>query len=240
MEQRFTSNVEVTRSKNRTFAKRTQSSSSESETNTTDARGSRMLRENKKDARTSVDSSDAPSRPQATKQMLKNIASETKMNEVDAKIQGELTPQEVRDLKYVFDTFDNEHRGFIDADDLRRALRVMGFKVTQDDLTEMIADVNGGTAPRREVTFAQFLEVVVYKQADARDIYGDLEQGFKMMDIGEKGHLTFEDIKKASQAAGLKFRDGTIRDMMDEADTNGDDLVSKEEFFQVMLQTNLF
>ncbi|XP_022112238.1 caltractin-like [Acanthaster planci] len=162
------------------------------------------------------------------------------MNQVDAKIQGELTPQEIRDLKDVFDTFDKEHRGFIDADDLRRALRVMGFKVTQDDLTEMIADVHGKTVPRREVTFEQFLELVVYKQGDARDVYAELEHGFRMMDIGEKGHLTFDDIKKASQAAGLKFRDSTIRDMMDEADTNGDDLISKEEFFQVMLQTNLF
>ncbi len=57
---------------------------------------------------------------------------------------------------------------------------------------------------------------------------------------GEKGHLNFDDIKKASVTAGLRFRDSEIRDMMDEADTNGDDLITKDEFFQIMLQTNLF
>ncbi|XP_033628809.1 caltractin-like [Asterias rubens] len=162
------------------------------------------------------------------------------VNEVDAKLQGELTPQEIRDLRFVFDTFDNEHRGSIDFDDLRRAMRVIGFKINQDDLNEVSGEVSGLDRPQINLEFEQFLELVIYKQGDARDIYGDLEQGFSMMDLGEKGHLNFDDIKKASVTAGLRFRDSEIRDMMDEADTNGDDLITKDEFFQIMLQTNLF
>ncbi|XP_022112115.1 uncharacterized protein LOC110991187 [Acanthaster planci] len=127
---------------------------------------------------TSSDSLDDP-RPKVAKQALDNIESEHKMNQVDAKIQGELTPQEIRDLKDVFDTFDKEHRG-------RRSWEDSPSSVS---------------LPRS--IFAR-----------------------------EKGNLTFDDIKNASQAVGLKFRDSTIRDLMDEADTNGDDITRKEEFFQ--------
>ena len=46
--------------------------------------------------------------------------------------------------------------------------------------------------------------------------------------------------KKACKEAGVKFTEQELRDMIEEADRNGDNMVNLEEFTNVMLKTNLF
>jgi len=46
------------------------------------------------------------------------------------KISHPLSEQEVKDLKIVFDVFDVDSNGYIDRDELKRAMRCLGFKVS--------------------------------------------------------------------------------------------------------------
>ncbi len=54
------------------------------------------------------------------------------------------------------------------------------------------------------------------------------------------GHITLDNLKRACKDAGVKFTDAELRDMIDEADRNGDNMVDLEEFTSIMLKTNLF
>ena len=54
------------------------------------------------------------------------------------------------------------------------------------------------------------------------------------------GRITLDNLKKACKEAGVKFTEQELRDMIEEADRNGDNEVDLQEFTNVMLKTNLF
>ncbi|XP_072334575.1 uncharacterized protein [Scyliorhinus torazame] len=118
------------------------------------------------------------------------------------KIDQELTAQDIRDLRLVFDTTDTSNAG--------------------------------------KVSFADFLEIVVERQGDARDTYEEIKQGFSLFDCDGDGKITFDNLKAACKSAGVHFSHQDLREMIEEVDTNGDGTVDMEEFINLMLQTNLF
>ncbi|XP_030844064.1 caltractin-like [Strongylocentrotus purpuratus] len=157
--------------------------------------------------------------------------------EINPALTCQFTAQELRDLRMVFDTFDKDRKGYIDAFDLRRALRVLGFKLSHEQIDEAIADIGRRIG---EVSFSDFVELVAHRQGDSRDIYGEIHQGFDMMDYGKKGCLTTDDLKLVAKEVGVKVSDSMIKEMIEEASNSGDNTLSRDEFVAVMLQTNMY
>ena len=54
------------------------------------------------------------------------------------------------------------------------------------------------------------------------------------------GLLTLENLKRAAKESGVKFTEADLREMIEEADKNGDSMVDLKEFSTIMLKTNLF
>ncbi len=65
-------------------------------------------------------------------------------------------------------------------------------------------------------------------------------KGFKLFDSAGKGALSLEDLKRLCAQVGEYLPDAVLRDMIDEADLNGDGSVNQDEFIQMMMRTNLF
>lgn len=156
---------------------------------------------------------------------------------LSAKIFDHLTTHEIRDLKTVFDAFANK-KGHISAHNIKKAFRALGFKMTAEQAAAMVADIDldrSGT-----IDFDEFLQFIIDKQGTARDVQVEISQGFRMFDYDGTGHLTLENLKRACKDAGVKFTDLELREMIEEADRNGDNMVDLEEFTSIMLKTNLF
>ena len=86
------------------------------------------------------------------------------------------TAQEIRDLRMVFGAFDVSDRGLVDAEDLRRALRVLGFKVSRRTVQEMGRDVDVEGTLRGRVDFEGFLQVVARLQGSSYDSHEEIIQ----------------------------------------------------------------
>ncbi|KAK3738106.1 hypothetical protein QZH41_013847 [Actinostola sp. cb2023] len=157
---------------------------------------------------------------------------------ISSKAYEHLTPQEIRDLKVVFDTFDTDRSGSIDARELRKAMRALGFKISQSSIQGMI--VMYSLFYFRMIEFDEFLDFVVSRQGDGRDVHDEILQGFKMFDTDKSGHITVDNLKKVSKLCGVKLNDQELKAMIQEADKDGDNQIDQEEFVKIMLKTNLF
>lgn len=149
-----------------------------------------------------------------------------------------LTPQEIRDLRIVFEAFDIHERGFIGPIEVRKAMKALGFKMNREQARQMVQDAS--VRGKGMIDFNEFLDIVIDKQGDSKDIYDEIIQGFKLFDYEGVGKVSLNDLNRACKEAGVKFSKQELMDMMEAADQNGDGFVDKDEFIKVMLQTNLF
>lgn len=89
---------------------------------------------------------------------------------------AEFTAQEVRDLRMVFGAFDTSAGGLVETEDLRRALRVLGFKVSRRSVQEMGKDVDVKGTLQGQVDFEGFLQIVEKLQGSSYDSHGEILQ----------------------------------------------------------------
>lgn len=150
----------------------------------------------------------------------------------------QLTPQEIRDLKLVFDVFDTDKSGSIDARELRKAMRALGFKISKESIEDMIADLDIDKSG--SIEFDEFLEFIIARQGDGRDVHNEIVQGFKMFDTDKTGKISLNNLKQVSRLCGVKLNEQELKEMIQEADKDGDNEVDQEEFVSMMLKTNLF
>ena len=148
-----------------------------------------------------------------------------------------LTAQEIRDLRTVFDAFDSKSLGTINEREMHTAMTALGFMISQQQLGEAITDLG---IRNRKIQFNDFLSIVIDRQADARDTHDEIMQVFQILDKSGSGVITLDDLKQACRDSGETLTEKELSDMIYEADTDGDDAVSRAEFLQIMLKTNLF
>ncbi|XP_048257778.1 caltractin-like [Haliotis rufescens] len=157
---------------------------------------------------------------------------------VSSRVLEQLTSQEVRDLRVVFEIFDASSTGFIGPLELKKAMRVLRFKISRDEARRMIMDVS--LKGRAKIDFNEFLETVIDRQGDNRDVYEEILKGFNMFDTDGSGAISQDNLRQACRDVGIKFTQKELQEMIEEADVNGDGVIDKEEFTRIMLQTNLF
>uniref|UniRef100_A0A1I8G6T3 EF-hand domain-containing protein n=3 Tax=Macrostomum lignano TaxID=282301 RepID=A0A1I8G6T3_9PLAT len=149
----------------------------------------------------------------------------------------ELTPQEIRDLKLVFDVFDSDLDGNLSLAEVRLALRALGFKTDMDQVHKMATELNKGLVA---TDFNAFLNFVIDRQGDVRDLHDEIVLGFKHFDLDGTGKVTLANLKKLCRDYKVRIPDSELEEMIQEADTNGDNAVDVEEFVKVMMQTHMY
>ena len=89
------------------------------------------------------------------------------------------------------------------------------------------------------IDFAEFLDIMVekYKQREPRE---EMEKSFKLFCDDDSGKITFNQLKKVCKELGEAMSDSDIQEMIDEADLDGDNKISVDEYCRVMRKTNLF
>lgn len=176
---------------------------------------------------------------------------------ITTKALDRLTSEEIHDLGTVFDTFDSNEDGYIGPYELRRALKVLGFKISREKAQQLVheSSAKGIWA----ISFNEFLDLVIEKQGESKDVYQEICNGFKILDKGlsktntliikitfqnmltdKKGRLTIEDLIIACQENNINLGKQDLKEMIQEADLNGDGTIDKDEFVKIMLKTNLF
>ena len=93
-------------------------------------------------------------------------------------------------------------------------------------------------ANRQTIDEAVALGAVHYIRKDTRK--EEILKAFRLFDDDETGKISFKNLKRVAAELGEKISDEELREMIEEADRDGDGEINEEEFLRIMKKTNLY
>ena len=134
----------------------------------------------------------------------------------------------------MFDLFDTDGSGGIDAEELKAAMKALGFTDTSSaHVQEMMQGVDKDSDGH--IDFDEFLGMMTSKM-QSRSPQADVLKAFTLMDIDGKGALTFKDLKRVALQLGESVTDEDVKTMIELATGSPDGEVTKEQFLQTILR----
>ncbi|XP_051127407.1 caltractin-like [Andrographis paniculata] len=146
-----------------------------------------------------------------------------------------LTAQKKQEIKEAFELFDTDQSGTIDAKELNVAMRALGFEMSEEEITQMIAEVDKDGSG--SIDFEEFCHMMTAKFGE-RDTKQELMKAFNIIDQDKNGKISVADIQRIAKELGENFTEKEIQDMIDEADRDRDGEVNADEFMRMMRRTS--
>ncbi|KAL3831114.1 hypothetical protein ACJIZ3_019916 [Penstemon smallii] len=146
-----------------------------------------------------------------------------------AKIQSD----QLKQLKDIFNRFDMDRDGSLTQLELAALLRSLGLKPTGDQIHVMLGnmDSNGNGS----IEFEELLQAILPDMNEQVLINQDqLMEVFRSFDRDGNGYITAAELagQMAKMGHPLTYRE--LSEMMQEADTNGDGVISFNEFANIL------
>mmetsp|Transcript_21834 Transcript_21834/g.43332 ORF Transcript_21834/g.43332 Transcript_21834/m.43332 type:complete len:166 (+) Transcript_21834:30-527(+) len=143
-----------------------------------------------------------------------------------------LSQEEVEELQEAFNLFDTDQTGTIDSGELKAAMESLGYKKKNKMVYQMIESM-----PEGEIDFDGFLDLMTARISDT-DSREDIHKVFRLFDEEESGFITLSNLQRVAKELGEGMTQQELQDMIDRADLDGDNMISPEEFFNVMTKKN--
>jgi len=145
----------------------------------------------------------------------------------------QLTPDQLEEIREAFKLFDTDDSGTIDADELKVAMRAMGFEPKRDEVRRMIAESDrdgSGT-----ISFETFQTVMTNKM-HARDPKEEAIKAFRLFDDDETGTISLKNLRRVAKELGENMTDDELQEVIDFCDKDGRGEILLEDFCSVLLQ----
>ena len=149
-----------------------------------------------------------------------------------------LSEQEICELHEAFNIFDLESDGSIPANQLIILMKALKQDLSKNDLDDTLKEFN--IEKDGQIYFNQFLKIMAKRLKTAKedeDKY--LKRLFSALDRNKNGLISVHEIRyivthNSSEEISEQISENDIEIIMKEADTDGDGLISFEEFMTIM------
>uniref|UniRef100_A0A7S3Z9K5 Calmodulin n=1 Tax=Lotharella globosa TaxID=91324 RepID=A0A7S3Z9K5_9EUKA len=143
------------------------------------------------------------------------------------------TEQQILELKEAFSLFDKKGTGHVTRKDLATVMRSLGQRPSEAELEEIVlaCDPSG----RGDITFDNFLDMMVRKLQNDDDGGADIERVFQIFDKDGDGYICYDDLSGVMKDLGEELTDKEIRDMMSQAGTKHEGKIDFDEFVILMM-----
>jgi calmodulin len=171
-------------------------------------------------------------RRRLTKSKVRSLFKPTP-KEVDA------SAEEVLRLRGCFEALDQDGGGFIDADELGLAFKMMGMKMSKPDLEKSLKEVDIDGSGQLE--WPEFLSLMS-KYGKGQSIEGsftaerlaELKEIFSVFDADGSGSLEVKELEVVFRSLGLRSTEKEIRAMVQEVDADDSGTIDWHEFLFLM------
>ena len=148
------------------------------------------------------------------------------------KIRNELTDEQKREIKDAFATF--EESG-IEADELKSAMKTLGFDANNPDVQKILEKIDSKRAPLK---FDDFMDVMI--DSSEKDPEAEMKKAFKILCEEGTDKITLKSLSKICADLGEKINEEELQEMINEADKDQDEEVGEEDFIKLMAKTGMF
>uniref|UniRef100_A0A7S2VFZ2 EF-hand domain-containing protein n=1 Tax=Entomoneis paludosa TaxID=265537 RepID=A0A7S2VFZ2_9STRA len=121
--------------------------------------------------------------------------------------------------------------GTIELHELQQVMHKLGQSPTKSELQEMIQSVDDNGDG--EIDFDEFL-ILMKSRIGSQDADEELKEAFRVFDTDDSGEIDKKELKRLMKKLGQKLSEAELDAMMAEVDTNGDGVISFEEFKALM------
>jgi calcium-binding protein CML len=138
---------------------------------------------------------------------------------ITAKGNKALNNEQIARLKEVFDHFDADGSGSIDAGELRNVFQSMGTEVSEQEMEDMIAGVDDDGSG--QIEFQEFM-VLMCSNFGSRSFEEDMREAFTQLDPDSTGKLDVKKLKSMmKELTGGLLSDQEIADIITSIDGSG-------------------
>ncbi|EGD74541.1 calmodulin 1 [Salpingoeca rosetta] len=137
--------------------------------------------------------------------------------------------EDLRALKELFEFFDADKNGSIEASELADVIRSIGQSPTEDTVRQLIREVDRDGDGK--IQFNEFLEIMTRKidlRAEQHDTVDDVLNSFRIFDKDLTGFVKTSDLEKVLTQRGEKLSKKEVKNMLALCDVTVDGYVHYE------------
>merc|ERR1719271_632240 len=147
-----------------------------------------------------------------------------------------LTDEQKAELKEAFELFDTDGSGAVDTSELHTAMKALGFEPKKEEIDKMVREMDkDGDAT---VDLEEFY-VMMAEKMNQKDGKEEMLKGFKLFDDDGTGKISFKNFQRVAKELGENLSDAELKEILAEADEDGDGEINEAEFLNVMERTGL-
>ncbi|KAK3008508.1 hypothetical protein RJ639_013216 [Escallonia herrerae] len=166
---------------------------------------------------------------------MKQFRAMNKLKKLALKVIAEnLSEEEIKGLKQMFNNMDTDRSGTITYDELKTGLSKLGSKLSESEIQQLMeaADVDkSGT-----IDYVEFITATMHRHR--LDKEENLYKAFQYFDKDGSGFITRDELKQAMTEYGMGD-EATIDEVISDVDTDKDGRIDYEEFVAMMRKGTL-
>ncbi|CAN6276587.1 unnamed protein product [Urochloa humidicola] len=174
----------------------------------------------------------APDRPidSAVLSRMKQFKAMNKLKQLALKVIAEnLSAEEIKGLKQMFNNMDTDNSGTITVEELKEGLRKLGSKISEAEVQKLMEAVDVDKSG--SIDYTEFLTAMMNKHKLEKE--EDLIRAFQYFDKDNSGYITRDELEQAMAEYGMGD-EASIKQVLDEVDKDKDGNIDYEEFVEMM------
>ncbi|KAK8728576.1 hypothetical protein OTU49_009023, partial [Cherax quadricarinatus] len=124
-------------------------------------------------------------------------------------------------LQKAFDSFDTDNKGYITPETVGVILRMMGVKISEKNLQEVIAETDEDGSG--ELEFEEFVELAAkfLIEEDEEALKAELKEAFRVYDREGNGYITTEVLREILRELDNRLTEEDLDNIIEEVDEDG-------------------